>query len=94
MPAIAKLKRAGDRAVVDHVAIALRLGVERGVKGLGHLLGVEDPDVVRQKGVEGPDERLGRVARSGQEVDDLPERVHARVGSAAGGRRRRARPVN
>ena len=37
MPAIAELERAGDRAVVDHVAISLRLRVERRVERLGHL---------------------------------------------------------
>ena len=89
VPAIAKLERAGDRAVVDDVAISLGPGVERGVEGLGHLPGIEHPHVARQQRVECPHEDLGRMPRRSEEMDDLPQGVDPGIGPAAG---RRGRP--
>ena len=60
VPAIPKLERVGDRAVVDHVAVALRLRVERRVEGLRHFLGG------RARGRRGArvHSRPGRTSRS------------------------------
>ena len=59
MPAIAKLERTGDRAVVDDVAVALGPGVQGRVKGLGSFAGIEHADIGGQQGVQGSNERLG-----------------------------------
>ena len=84
VPAIAKLKRTGERAVVDHVSVAFgpgvrasreRPGVVRGHRARGHRRG--------NRAFKARTNRLGRVARSCQEMDRLRQRVHAGVGAAA-----------
>ena len=85
VPAISKLKRAGDRPVVDHVAVPLRFRVERGVKSLGLFLGIEDTNVARHERVERPHECRRSMARDGEEVDDLAERMNPRIRTTAGG---------
>ena len=87
VPAIAQLERAGDRAVVDHVPVPLRPGVERRVERLGHLPASRTRRSRGRSRVQGLDEDLRRVARRREEMDDLAQGVDPGVGPAAGGGR-------
>src|SRR5262249_43381868 len=88
VPTVAELERTGDPPVVNHGPIPLRSGIQGGMEGLWHLPGIQHPDVPRQQRIQRPDESLGRMARGGQDMDDLAQRMHPRVGASAGSRAR------
>ena len=59
VPPVAKKKDVGDRVIVDCVAVSLRFRVERGVKRLRLVFGVQNTNVTRETGVECALDRRG-----------------------------------
>ena len=84
MPAIGAGEHVADRPVVDHVPVAFSHRVADGVKTLGHVVGLQHGHVARQLGVKRPLQYVGRQTVLGPKTDDLPQRVYAGVGTAAG----------
>jgi len=66
----------------DLIRIGPRYGIVPCVKAVGRLLDAQDVDVSRQRVVDRATKALGRQARPDLEVGHLPERVHARIGTA------------
>src|SRR4029453_17785968 len=69
---------------LDHVTIALADGIAESMKVRRRFDNLEDEQVLGQLGVECLSERWAVELRLGLKADDLAERVHARVGPAAG----------
>ena len=79
-----RLKGALHRAVPDAIAVGLPVGGVAGVEALGHLLGLQHPDVRRQPEIQGQRQLFqGEVQPLAPEIQGIFQGMDAGVGAAA-----------